>query len=1139
MRTVGSMLLISFVWLVEMMNSILSKDIILPEVARGDRLSYPLLDLLSIDRIPKTAFTEDLSLWSEDSSVTRLALIPFNCSHFSAFKLPDESEGPKDKFLTSGLCWKEGEHSISFITQITSVTDDVMGPGLEFGLQIKLDSFNDLLQYFVIDSDSAVLLYQSGRESQSPENFVFTVVSLSLKTGNVLSSKKIKIKESWRGKRVWTRLFQSKGSVLLFASLSGEDSDGQLLVTDVSSDASPVNFIDLSQIIGEAFSFQNLELISAESIEESVFGLLFFNPSHQSSPITSSSLLKLTKDKEGNYQYASKRDTDPFYYHFYEVYKSPQQTVIHGYNTSTVLVDIVDLTVGQDETLLRKKVTSVVVPELLNKFSNIRTLGPLTSILIRSGEESQINLVVHFTKEVLTSPSYSWIPWNEYVVFSTGTSYVTIYETHIRLNRRNKKPSLFTDTSYIKEDSINSKLILIEEKEGKDTSTAFATLIVPSITENTNMASLNPNPPPIKQQTGQKTSIVDLIERGIEGLVIKAEIEGGTLTRNNFQWLNVSKLISMSSMPPGTILKIVDENTLFRIIGNTITIFVYHPFEGVLDSTNYTVPFEVDWLLGYSTLGEKVLVAVNSRASVGLVSIVQMCLTSKGFSIKTFPMEAPYLAAFTLIENSFYYLVGSRDSGVLKVYRRTGSQVEFEDLTENLTPQSFSNYVTNNTDICPIEVSFFFEKGIVGVDVVSVCTSLQSLMSVQFMKTGPSVYVYYIDDEQSMLDGCIFRDYMYFVDRDSLVVSVAYRKNLRKRYEIDLKNLGYSTIFWFDCNEKHQLMFIPVAKPNSSTTDLILMDGSRNQTLLHQRASYLGSTSKHITTLRGISGKFTVFFSVGEAEGTYSFYRYYYDMRPTFTLNLDKQVDSVQVKVPGLSGEVPPVTWKFDTVEDPAKLTVQNIQEKQIKPQKGNYLLSKLFKITGVYCQLRIKTTGQPQNSYIVQPRMTLTSSNDIPLIRTFDNDKILFTVNDFVSDSAEAPPLLAQDDVGIYMVHLSQQNNGSIESEFKKINISSGICTDYAIDGGLKYVMAFNYSLSTVYRIVGREYTNISHRTLGVQDRLVIVKTCRMVMHDIDHIGIVSILTNGSLYRFRSIMPIHNDGYMIEEDNGRCVVMQ
>ena len=137
----------------------------------------------------------------------------------------------------------------------------------------------------------------------------------------------------------------------------------------------------------------------------------------------------------------------------------------------------------------------------------------------------------------------------------------------------------------------------------------------------------------------------------------------------------------------------------------------------------------MDWLLGYSTLGEKVLVAVNSRASVGLVSIVQMCLTSKGFSIKTFPMEAPYLAAFTLIENSFYYLVGSRDSGVLKVYRRTGSQVEFEDLTENLTPQSFSNYVTNNTDICPIEVSFFFDYEIQLMDAASFERSQQGAAS--------------------------------------------------------------------------------------------------------------------------------------------------------------------------------------------------------------------------------------------------------------------------------------------------------------------------------------------------------------------------------------------------------------------------
>jgi hypothetical protein len=524
--------------------------------------------------------------------------------------------------------------------------------------------------------------------------------------------------------------------------------------------------------------------------------------------------------------------------------------------------------------------------------------------------------------------------------------------------------------------------------------------------------------------------------------------------------------------------------------------------------------------LGYASLGEKLIIAVNSNSSLNKVTILQMCLTSKHKLEVTFEMESPYLAMFYFVEENFYYLVGSKAAGKVKVYRKNQNSDVFEDLTKTITPEMFVNYATNTTTICPIEVSFAYKKGFVVADIVSVCKTLESLLSVTFKPSGPEIYVHYIDDEPSELDGCVFQNFMYFVDRPNLTMSIVNRTDMRKQYIVDLKQLGYSQIFWFDCNEKHQLMFIPVAKKDSNLSDILLVDGWRNITLLDQRASFIGTNQQKVATMRGISGKKTVFFSIGQPGGNYSFAKFYYDANPSYTLRLTKPMNTLEVGIEGISSKVKNATWDIDRVENPFKFSAELVGA-QVKTQPDTYPLSKFIKVKGSYSRLFIEGTNAENSGYQIVPTMVQSSSSVIDLVRTFDNDKILFTVNDFAHKNRSSPlPMLAQDDVSIFMVTLKQPQAGQVTADFKNIDLSAGLCSDYALDvKGEKFVMAYNYTNLTVFYVneagidESRKYNDLAQNFAGM----------------------VRVRLNGVLVRYTGVLPIPSNGKIIEKKPGSC----
>ena len=1124
-----------------MVATVTTQDIILQQLAKGDRPSYRLADLVNLDFTPKLAFTRDLSFWSVSAEFQMAALFPKGCTLFRSLNTTAE-DGKSIDYVTAGLCWKGPRAKFSLLTQRSTVSADgnhIMKQSQETFTPFALDTFDQVVQFTILDSTRALLHFVTKDGAGAQTKAELTTAVLSLDSGKPIFTRVLPVEATIDNSNMWSKAFSVGQSVVQLVSRH-KDGDSKtafkLWVYDAADDTSPTAVIDLNAHFLANDILEHIEVVKSE--DTTGFYILVVSIKTDEDEERKSTLCKIKGSAAEGFALEACKASEPFMYTAYDFFQSDSLTYLHGFNVSSSLTKIQKMVILEGGTLNKTTVFFTAVAELQGIFGKIRALSSSSSHLIEESGSASVSLSVTFTSGKPHSAEYVWVNSREQLVFANRLAYATALDTTIRLYPRSSSLNLYTDTTAIQATSITSDLIVVRDNEGFDESVKVGTLKLGSITTDTNAAYLKTSPPHLKIIQNQTSVIIDLVERGMQGTVIKPEIANANLTRNNFQWIDTSNLISQSSIKPGSIFKIIDENTIFQIIDNQVFVFVYLPAEGILTKTTYNVSFTVDWLLGYASLGEKLIIAVNSNSSLNKVTILQMCLTSKDKLEITFEMKSPYLSMFYFIEESFYYLVGSKAAGELKVFRRKQDSQTFEDLTKSITPDMFVNYATNTTTICPIEVSFSYKNGFVVIDVVSVCKTLQSLLSITFKPAGPEIYVHYIDDEPSELDGCVFQNFMYFVDRPNLTMSIVNRTDMRKQHIVDLKQLGYSQIFWFDCNEKHQLMFIPVAKNGSNLTDILLVDGWRDVSRLDQRASFIGTNQQRVATMRGISGKKTVFFSIGQAKGNYSFAKFYYDLNPSYTLKLKRPMNTLNVAIEGLSSKVLNATWDIDRVENPFKFSAELVGS-PVKTQIGVFPLSKFVKTTGSYSRLFIEGNDAASSGFQIIPTMVQTSSSVIELVRTFDNDKILFTVNDFAKKNISSPlPMLAQDDVSIFMVTLKQLDGDQVIADFKSVDLSAGLCSDYALDmKGEKFVMAYNYTNLTVFYVneagidVERKYNNLAD---GFSD-MVRVRTCKVVNSgDVKKLSVASIQLNGALVRYVGVLPIPRKGKTIESKPGR-----
>jgi hypothetical protein len=1100
-----------------------------------------LSELVTLDFTPKLAFSRDLSFWSVSAEFKMAALFPRGCSMFRSTNTTAE-DGDSVEYVTSALCWKGPGLQFSIISQHTTLTasgDHKMKLAQEFSTPFALKSFDQVVQFSLIDGNRALIHFVEKDGSGTETKADVSTAIISLENGKSIAGRLFKLQASIDNSNLWSKAFTFNRTIIQFVSRH-KDKDPKtafkLWVYDADDDESPLSVIDLNAHFTATDDLEHIEVVRGG--ESGGLYILIISIKNDQDEQRKSTLCRIKGNDTQGFLLESCKDSEPFLYTSYDFFETNTTTYLHGFNTTSTLTKIQKLVVLDGGVLNKTTIFFTAIPELQGIFNKIRAVSSSSSELIEESGSTYVSLSVTFSSKKPHTADYVWVNSRDQLVFANRLAYATALDTTIRLFPRSSDLRLYTDTAAINSVSISSDLMVVRDNEGFDEAVKAGTLNLASITEDTNAAQMIQLPPHLKIIQNQNSIIVDLTERGLQGTVIKPKIENANLTRNNFQWIDASKLISQSGLKSGSILKIIDENTLFQIVGSQVFVFVYLPSEGILTRTEYNVSFKVDWLLGYASLGEKLIIAVNSNSSLKKVTILQMCLTSKNKMEVTFEMESPYLAAFYFVEETFYYFVGSKAAGHVKVFKRIQNSFDFEDLTKAITPDMFVNYATNTTTICPIEVSFSFKSGFVVLDIVSVCKTLESLLSITFKPSGLQIHVHYIDDEPSELDGCVFQNFMYFVDRPNLTLSIVNRTDMRKQYIVDLKKLGYSKIFWFDCNEKHQLMFIPVGKNSSNLSDILLVDGWRNLTRLDQRASFIGTNQQVVSTMRGISGKKTVFFSIGQSAGNYSFAKFYYEYNPSYTLRLNKPLNSVEVSIEELSSKVKNATWGIDRVENPFKFSAELISS-PIKTQPGTYPLSDFFKTKGSFCRVYIEGTNAENSGYAIVPNLVQVSSSVIDLVRTFDNDKILFTVNDFApKNKTYALPMLAQDDVSIFMVTLKQPKDEQVIADFKNVDLSAGLCTDYALDmKGEKFVMAYNHTNLTVFYVnetgidVNRRYNNLAKSFSG----MVRVRTCKVVNRgDVNKLSVASLQLDGALVRYVGVLPITSNGKTIEQRPGR-----
>jgi len=1117
-----------------------AQDINLKQLAKGDRPSYKLSDLVNLDFTPKLAFTRDLSFWSVSAEFKMAALYPKECTMFRSINTTAVDSETVD-YVSAGLCWKGPGAKFSIISQKSSVSSSgnhKMKQSQEFLTLFALNSFEQVVQFSLIDGSRALIHFveKEGSGAQTSANISTAVISLD--SGKSIAWRMFNLQASIDNSNLWTKAFTIDRSIIQLVSRH-KDKDPKTAfkpwVYDADDDESPLSVIDLNAYFNTTDDLEHIEVV--KSTESGVIYILIISSKNDQDEERRSTFCRIKGSGAEGFLLDFCKDSEPFLYTSYDFYQSETTTYLHGFNVTSTLTKIQKLVVLQGGVLNKTTVFFTAIPELQGLLGKIRALSCSSSELFEESGSTFVKLSVTFSSDKPHTADYVWVNSREQLIFANRLAYATALDTTIRLYPRSTNINLYTDTAAIHVTSITSELMVIRDNDGFDEAVKVGNLKLPSITQDTNAAQLKQSPPHLKIIQNQTSVIIDLIERGLKGIVVKPQIENANLTRNNFQWIDTRNLISESAIKPGSIFKIIDENTIFQIVGSEVFVFIYLPAEGILTKTTYNVSFKVDWLLGYASLGEKLIIAVNSNSSLKKVTILQMCLTSKNKLEVTFEMESPYLAMFYYIEESFFYLVGSKAAGQLKVFRRKQTSSVFEDLTKTITPEMFVNFATNTTTICPIEVTFSYKNGFVVADIVSVCKTLESLLSITFKPSGPEIYVHYIDDEPSELDGCVFQNFMYFVDRPNLTMSIVNRTDMRKQYIVDLKQLGYTDITWFDCNEKHQLMLIPVQKKGSNLTDILLVDGWRDLTSLDQRASFIGTNQLKIATMRGISGKRTVFLSIGQPGGNYSFAKFYYDDNPSYTLRLNKPLNSLDISIEELSSKVKNATWDIDRVENPFKFSAQPA-DSPVKTQPGTYPLSKLIKWKGSYCRLSIEGNNAANSGYQIVPTMEQVSSSVIDLVRTFDNDKILFTVNDFAPKNKSYPiPMLAQDDVSIFMVTLKQPSGQQVVADFKNVDLSAGLCSDYALDmKGDKFVMAYNYSNLTVFYVdengidVQRKYNELASSFAG----MVRVQTCKVVNRgDVKKLSVASVQLDGVLVRYVGVLPIPANGKTIEKKPG------
>lgn len=584
---------------------------------------------------------------------------------------------------------------------------------------------------------------------------------------------------------------------------------------------------------------------------------------------------------------------------------------------------------------------------------------------------------------------------------------------------------------------------------------------------------------------GQKEQLLSAQVEQFDGCIVN--ILSGTGAKNppefyrRTQWIvQYSWRIPANDVLPTDYLTLIDDTTIAKFSGNNLT---FYSLTGDLSQTTVILPFTTGFVLGHQLLGSTFAFGFSIAGSpdcfIGQVNLMKN--NTKDISPTHFVWTvqenlSAYLAAFYTLGTKNYWMLGAQ-TGTAVIFVVEGRDIKRFSTNSTSTRSTNFKIAQQPLYVCPIEGVFDFRDGMIAVDIVSKCTgTVSSLITVKLDATESFLMVTqdYIYDNVPLIDACSFRDYTYFMERETNMVFISNRSdNYHSRAAVNLTALGYPTFTWFDCNIDNQIVIIPGINNITNTTDLLVMDSSWDgQLKLTTRIKLVGTVPGKVTLIRSVSRGSEIYltlkvveFGSTPASPKYVFFKFTHGARDLFRIKglPNSTASSAAFSIPGLTSQNLTGSLLLSRSADENTLAVKPAAPaSKIQLRTGSFPYSSLLSISGTYSTSQSVNNGLPkgmQVSVLQRTQAELPSTLQVVgLDRYWDYGRRILLPAGFGGNATSGNQSMILAD------NTESRIIGWPSGTPSTLGVSNPLCLDYAqSNSGDSYFLSFNMTLGQV----------------------------------------------------------------------------